>query len=53
MCKAIAVSFLTTKTMKIQQYKSNRKINVTAFYHKGFKWKIVLPNDTFIIILPG
>lgn len=35
--------FLTTKTMKIQQYKSKRKINVTAFYHKGFKWKIVLP----------
>ncbi|REC62934.1 hypothetical protein DRF65_08955 [Chryseobacterium pennae] len=30
----------------MQQYKSkklNRKINVTAFYHKDFKWKVVLP----------
>lgn len=43
---AIAVSFFNKQKMKIQQYKTKkakRKINVTAFYHKDFKWKIILP----------
>ncbi|MDN4014899.1 hypothetical protein QX233_20730 [Chryseobacterium gambrini] len=36
--------------MKIQQYKtksSNHRINATAFYHKGFRWKVILPTKVY------
>ncbi|WP_419870594.1 hypothetical protein [Chryseobacterium sp. CT-SW4] len=36
--------------MKLQQYKtksSDHKINATAFYHKDFKWKVILPTKVY------
>ncbi len=38
--------FFQQKHTNMQQYKSkksNRKINASAFYHKDYKWKVVLP----------